>query len=58
MQYLRQATQGINIFNAYISLSVKFNDYLTGTNQRTTTYMMRLELRELGETSIARRTTR
>ncbi|MCZ8374293.1 MAG: LPS-assembly protein LptD [Beijerinckiaceae bacterium] len=41
-----------------LTYSRTYNDYLTGTNQRTTTYMMRLELRELGETSIARRTTR
>ena len=41
-----------------LTYSRTYNDYLSGTNQRTTTYMMRLELRELGDTSIARRTTR
>ena len=38
--------------------SRQFNDYLTGTNQRTTTYMMRLVLKDLGETTLAQRTTR
>ena len=35
-----------------------YNDYLSGTNQRTTTYMMRLVLKDLGDTTFAQRTTR
>lgn len=41
-----------------LTYSRTYNDYLSGTNQRTTTYMMRLELKDLGDTTIARRTTR
>jgi LPS-assembly protein len=34
------------------------HDYSSGTNQRTSVYMLRLELKDLGETSISQRTSR
>jgi LPS-assembly protein len=41
-----------------LTYSRAYNDYTSGTNQRTTTYMMRLVLKDLGDTTLARRTTR
>ncbi len=35
-----------------------YNEYFSGTNQRSSTYMMRLELKDLGDTTLAQRTTR
>ena len=41
-----------------LTYSRAYNDYTSGTNQRTTTYMMRLVLKDLGDTTLAQRTTR
>lgn len=38
--------------------SRSYNDFQSGTNLRTTTYMMRLELKDLGDTTLAQRTSR
>lgn len=35
-----------------------YNDYIGGTNLRTTTYLMKLELKDLGDSTLARRTSR
>ncbi|KAF0227279.1 MAG: LPS-assembly, partial [Beijerinckiaceae bacterium] len=42
-----------------LTYSRAYNDFTNGgTNQRTTTYMMRLELKDMGDTTFAQRTTR
>jgi LPS-assembly protein len=41
-----------------LTYSRTYNDYLSGTNLRTSTYMMRLELKDLGDSTLARRTSR
>ncbi|MCA0401483.1 MAG: LPS-assembly protein LptD [Proteobacteria bacterium] len=41
-----------------LTYSRTYNDYLTGANQRTSLYMMRLELKDLGDASLAQRTSR
>jgi LPS-assembly protein len=41
-----------------LTYSRTYNDYLSGTNLRTTTYMMRLELKDLGDATLAQRTSR
>lgn len=55
-------TLGIGYKDECTDLSLTYSrihhDYSSGTNQRTSVYMLRLELKDLGETSIAQRTTR
>lgn len=41
-----------------LSYTRTYNDYLTGTNQRTSVYMLKLELKDLGDATVAQRTTR
>lgn len=40
-----------------LSYSRAYNDYLTGANRRTSVYMMRLVLKDLGETTLSQRTS-